>query len=91
MTDPLPSRAALVAAAGEAIHGDRWVAPLARDLDINTRTMERIAQAAYKGGDYRVSDSLLEALHKLVDDRGSALRDVSRELFRARLGSSETA
>lgn len=85
MTDPLPSRAALVAAAGVALYGDRWVAPLARDLDVNTRNMERIAQAAYKGGDYRVSDSLLEALHKLVDARGTALRDVSRELFRVRV------
>ena len=85
MTDPAPSRAALVAAAGDALYGDRWVAALARDLDVNTRTMERIAAAAFKGGDYRVSDSLLEALHRLVDERGTALRDVSRQLFRARV------
>ena len=89
MTTPPPSRADLVAAAGAALYGDRWVAPLARDLDVNTRTMERIAQAAYKGGDYRVSDSLLADLHALVDRRGTALRDVSRQLFRARVAAPD--
>jgi hypothetical protein len=89
MIDPTPSRAALVAAAGAALYGERWVAALARDLDINTRTMERMAAAAASGADYRIPDSLLEALHRLVDDRGTALRDVSRLLFRERVAQPD--
>ncbi len=84
MTDT-PTKADLVATAGTALYGDRWVAPLARDLDVNTRTMERIAQAAYKDATYRVSDGLIEDLHRLVDERGTALRDVSRALHKARM------
>lgn len=45
----------LFARAGRALFGDEWQVPLARRLNINERTVRRIAQAARNGEPYRMT------------------------------------
>lgn len=58
-----------LAAAGEALHGDRWQAPLARDLGVNTQWVQRAManKAIIRAG--HVSDliSLLTARRQAID------------------------
>jgi hypothetical protein len=45
----------LVARAGMALYGDEWQMPLARLLNVNQRTMRRVAQAAREATPYQVN------------------------------------
>lgn len=46
-------------AAGEALYGERWQSPLARDLDVNDRTMRRWAVSGAPDGIAAEIDALL--------------------------------
>lgn len=68
MTDktaaPPPSPAAFLRAAGEALYGDRWLGPLARDLDVADRTMRRWAA---DGPPERVEDEVRALVARRVE------------------------
>ncbi len=52
MTDAAPCPAELVAMAGRALYGADWQAPLSRFLNVQLRTVQRVAAAAADGRDY---------------------------------------
>lgn len=56
-----------------ALYGDRWIADLARELDVNRRTVERVAQAAAEGRNYPAARAWLDDLSKLAFRRKDAL------------------
>lgn len=56
-----------------ALYGDRWIADLARELDVNRRTVERVAQAAAEGRNYPAARAWLEDLGKLAFRRKETL------------------
>jgi hypothetical protein len=60
--DAIKIPARLLAAAGEALDGDRWQTGLAKRLNLNARTTQRWAEAAREDRDYLVSRTLLEAI-----------------------------
>lgn len=63
----------LVCRAGHALFGEEWQSPLARMLDVNDRTIRRIAKAAREGADYTVNAAwaveLRTALERTAKDR----------------------
>lgn len=62
---------ALLRVAGEALYGTRWKSPLARDLDITKRTMERWA-----GGEYTIPDWVWPEIEQLLKSRAVAIGDL---------------
>lgn len=58
-------------AAGRALYGARWKSPLARDLSITKRTMERWA-----GGEYAIPDWVWPEIERLLQRRAAAISDI---------------
>lgn len=75
MQDALPS--AVVAEAGRLLYGDDWQSPLARDLRLNLRTVQRIAAAAGRNEPYRIADGVLVELAALLSSRSSACQHLA--------------
>lgn len=73
INDYKKTAAQLVKDIAVALYGDRWIADLARDLDINRRTVERVAQAVNEGRDYPAARAWLEDLSQLAFRRKEAL------------------
>lgn len=71
---------ALLEAVGSLLHGEQWQAPLARDLDIGLRTVERWAAAARRGEGQRVSRSLLPELLALLETKAEREGQVMAKL-----------
>lgn len=80
MTRKTPT--AIVAQAGRLLYGERWIAPLARDLAVATRTMERIAKAAGDGAEYPAARALVRDLPALLEGRGQLLEQLRRDALR---------
>lgn len=70
----------LLRAAGQALHGERWVIPLARTLGVGERTTERWAEAATNGAPYRVSRTLVEELVGHLQARASGVERAKNQL-----------
>lgn len=70
-----PVPADLLQAAGEALHGRDWVAPLARQLDVDPDTVSR-----WKNGKTRVTPRIVPELLKAVRDRVAALQAAEKRL-----------
>jgi len=89
MAEPIHVPARLLAAAGEAIAGERWQAPLARALNMNLRTVQRWAEAAREDRTYPVPPGLLEELLGLLERRTRPARAAFEglKLFYDGLGS----
>lgn len=80
MPAPLPS--SLVAEAGRLLYGEEWQSPLARDLDLNLRTVQRIAAAAAKGEPYRIAPGVLAELVERLAKHASDCMALRAELAR---------
>lgn len=57
---PVPARA--IEAAARVLWGDRWQLPMSRALSLNSRRVQRIAQAAREDEAYRLPRGLLAEL-----------------------------
>ena len=62
---------ATLRAAGEALYGLRWQAPLARDLDVATRTVQRWAD-----GTRGIPAGLADDIRALLKQRIENLREL---------------
>lgn len=68
MKDPDSLTAAqLVATVCREVFGADWQTPLSRALDLNLRTVQRMAAAAEAGDDYRPAALWLDELVPLLD------------------------
>lgn len=56
---------------GEALYGERWQSPLARDLDISDRHMRRMVSGAAD-----VPDGVYLDLHRLLTERAAEIDDL---------------
>lgn len=65
--------ASLTVEAGKLLYGERWVTPLAKDLGVNTRTMERLAAAVHQGEDYGPARAWMRSLLAVMEKRRAAL------------------
>lgn len=63
---------------GEALYGDRWVADLARALDISDRHVRRM-----HAGTAPVADGVKDDMIKLIEDRLSALTRLLGDVYKA--------
>lgn len=70
--DAITVPAKLLAAAGEALDGERWQTGLAKRLNLNGRTTQRWAEAAREDRGYQVSRSLLEDIARELERKFSA-------------------
>ncbi len=80
MSEPIQVPARLLAAAGEAICGNRWQSDLARELGVNLRLTQRWAQAAREDRPYPIQRTLLEELLGLLERRTRPARDAFEHL-----------
>lgn len=69
------ARADLLAAAGRAMHGDRWVVPLSDDISLNPETMRK-----FMSGRMAVPDTLLDETGSLVRKRIRELQAVNKQI-----------
>jgi len=69
----------LLREAGEALYGPLWQSAIARDLNVNDRTVRRWA-----ANDTALPDGLVDELKQLLRQRGLALTAVLRKLPRAK-------
>lgn len=69
----------LFARAGHALYGDQWQVPLARRLNINERTVRRIAQAARNGEPYRMTPGWRGELVTALQERTAQAIEQARE------------
>lgn len=60
---------------GEALYGERWQSPLARDLDISDRHMRRMVSGASD-----VPDGVYLDLHRLLTERAERIDDLLARL-----------
>jgi len=65
----------LLIAVGQALYGERWQSPLARDLGVSDRTMRR-----WVAGTYPVPKGVRDDLLRLCAERGALLDEVARRL-----------
>lgn len=65
----------LLIAVGQALYGERWQSPLARDLAVADRTMRR-----WVAGTYPVPEGVRDDLLRLCAERGALLEAVARRL-----------
>lgn len=79
MTDETPD-AVLVANVAEAIYGATWQSHLARDLDLNLRTVQRIAAAAAEGKAYRARTGVLRELAEALNGHIIVCQELFYEL-----------
>lgn len=69
---------ATIARIGIALYGaEEWQAPLARLLQVNPRTIRKIAQAARDGTPYAVNPHWLEELQPFVACRAAELEEAA--------------
>lgn len=74
MEDPDELAAAHVQNVGKELHGEHWVGPLAADLNVNERTVRRIAAAARSRTGYPAARNLIEPLQRMLIER--AIRSI---------------
>jgi len=67
---------ALLAQAGALLHGERWRLPLARDLGVASRTVERWA-----AGTVPIPEGLVHDVRQLVVDRIEDLEGLHQTLY----------
>jgi hypothetical protein len=60
---------------GETLYGELWQSPLARDLPVAVRTMQR-----WVSGDFEIPRGVWAELASLCQARGAKLIDLSLEL-----------
>lgn len=72
--------AALIAAAGVALFGENWQAPLARALDIDERRMRYWAKAARDGEAQRFPRGLVAEIVRLLEARPAILSQAAAAL-----------
>lgn len=80
---PRPSgetNAQLVARAGRALYGADWQSPLARALELQLRTVQRIAAAAEAGQPYPVAPGVLTELSDKLRDHSAACAALASEI-----------
>lgn len=65
----------LLVACGQALYGERWHAPLARDLGVSDRTMRRWA-----AGQFPVPEGVGADLLKLCEARAVKLGQLAKKL-----------
>lgn len=82
MTDTNEARAALVCTAGLTLYGPEWCALLARDIQVNERTLRRIRAAYLAGQDYPIADGLLQDLADFLRGRADSLQAVAATISR---------
>lgn len=70
----------LVARAGRLIYGPQWQRAMANDLDLQERTIQRIAQAEKEGRDYPVAPGVLTDLADILEARAAPALDAARQL-----------
>jgi len=76
-----PTLPALIAAAGRALYGEEWGRPLAQALNVNERTIQRIAKAAREGEGYRsIGPGLMRDLAELLAARAAEIKAVERQV-----------
>lgn len=66
---------------GKALYGENWRAPLAKDLNINERTMRR-----YEKGELEVNPKLIPELINLIDQNIKDLQAAKMELANMMVG-----
>jgi DNA-binding transcriptional regulator YiaG len=67
----------LLREAGQALYGDLWQSALARDLNVNDRTVRR-----WVANDSPLPNGLSDEVKQLVKQRGFVLADVLRKFPR---------
>ena len=72
--DRAPYASELLACAGQALYGKGWQSALARDLGLQLRTVQRIAQAAREGRAHRVGEATMDRLADTVRARERTLK-----------------
>jgi hypothetical protein len=77
---------AAVERAGRALFGELWQQPLARLLNINSRTIQRIAAAARAGQAYAIAPDVLSRLVQALKARGPEIEASRVELEAALKG-----
>lgn len=80
MTIDTISPAAQVLAAGEALYGDHWVAPLSSALGIHGRTLRRLRSAVEAGQLYPVAPGVETALARLLRQRAEVLEAMAAQI-----------
>lgn len=68
----------LLTACGQALYGERWHAPLARDLGVADRTMRR-----WVAGSHPVPEGIAADLLRLVQERRKDLGRLVKQLREA--------
>ena len=74
------STAAQILAAGEAMFGDHWIVPLARQLNINERTLRRLRTAVEAGQLYPVAPGVPSALARVLRQRAALLEQMAAQV-----------
>ena len=69
-----PYAAELLVQAGQQLFGEGWQSDLARLLELDLRTVQRIARAARVGQPYRIAAATMDRLAQHVRDRERGLK-----------------
>lgn len=69
--------AAHVMTAGKELYGEPWIAPLAAELNVNERTIRRIAAAARDHTGYPAARNLIEPLQRTLTQRAIQLKSLT--------------
>jgi hypothetical protein len=72
--------------AGKALFGEHWVRPLSALLNVNERTVQRIAAAARDRTDYPAARGLIEPLQQLLTRRALEFLMTAELMDQARPG-----
>jgi hypothetical protein len=78
--DPATSPNDVLAAVGRAIHGERWQAPLSRDVGVNENTIVRwLTGKTPLPADHGVFDDVLKRLDEICATRDALAAWISRQ------------
>ncbi len=75
-----PSGPRAVVQAGRLLYGDEWQSPLARDLKMHLRTLQRIAKAAAEGAEYPVASGVVKSLTAVLERRAASCASMAAGL-----------